>query len=40
MAGGGTGWRNCFRFPEIFIELWEDFPYSLLFTFNFGDVFL
>ena len=40
VAGGGAGWGDFCRFPEIFRKLWEDLPYSLPFTFNFGDVFL
>ena len=40
VAGRRSGWRNCCRISEIFVELWEDLPYSLPFAFNFVDVFL
>ena len=30
VAGGGTRWRDCCRFPDrIFRELLEDHPYCL-----------
>ena len=40
LAGGRSGWSNCCRISEIFVELWEDLPYSLPFAFNFVDAFL
>ena len=33
-GGGARWWVHC-RFPKVWGELWEDFPNSLPFFFNF-----
>ena len=38
--GGGTRWRDCYRFSNgVLGELWEDLPYCLSFTLDICDVF-
>ena len=38
--GGGTRWRDCYRFSDgVLGELWEDLPYCLSFTLDICDVF-
>ena len=38
---GGTGWKDCCRFPnDIFGELQEGLPCRLPFTLNIGEVCL